>query len=340
MNRFVRAGTALSCGGMLLSLFFVITLFPGCMYISGKGLLDLGPKPLREVVVSGEGRDKILIIGVSGVIEEEDRGGLLRLRGERSTVGLVKEQLEKAARDERVKGLLLMVNSPGGTVAASDIIYKEIKDFKTKEEIPVASFFMGTAASGAYYISQAADRIIASPATITGSIGVILLNINMTGLMEKVGVSDASVKTGALKDLGSPLRPPSPSDKQVLQGIADGFFARFCQVIEENRPGLKISARPEIADGRVFTAQQALDKELIDQVGYLPDAIDWLKKASGIPEAQVIRYAPAGEYVPSVYAMAKGTGAPGGDLNLIKFDVQGLFADSGPVFMYLWRPEL
>jgi protease IV len=324
----------------ILWVLALVALGPGCMYISGQGLLDLGPKPLRETLVFGEGGDKILAMDISGVITEEEQGGLLSLSEEPSTISSVKEQLEKAGKDDRIKGLLLIINSPGGTVTGSDIVYREIKDYKAKKGVKVAAYMLGTAASGAYYISQAADRLIASPTAVTGSIGVILLNLNLSGLMEKIGVSDTSVKTGALKDAGSPFRKPCKEDQQYLQGIADGMFARFCQVIEENRPGLRLSEKPQLTDGRIFTAQQALDNGLVDQIGYLNDAVDWIKKTSGTAEARVVRYSRGGKYVPSIYAAAQAPGKAGGDINLFKFDVQGLPFGSGPAFMYLWKPDL
>ena len=113
----------------------------------------------------------------------------------------MKEQLDMAAKDNQLIGLVLWINSPGGTVTASDMIYNELKMFKSRQRLPVLALFSGTATSGAYYVAQAADRIVAAPTSVTGSIGVILMNLNLSGLMEKVGVSDSSIKSGLHKDV-------------------------------------------------------------------------------------------------------------------------------------------
>ena len=322
-------------------LFFLSGAVQGCVWVSGKGLLGMGPRPLKETRIAGEGKNKILMIEISGLITEQERGGFLSLQKEPSMVSSIKEQLDKAERDARVKGVLLMVNSPGGTVTASDLIYQEIKGFKSKKPIKVVALMMGTAASGAYYVSLAADRIVAHPTTLTGSIGVILMNLNFSGLMEKIGVSDTSLKSGRFKDVGSPFRRPEEEGKEILQEVVDGLNRRFFKIVEENRPGVRIADKPELSDGRIFTAEQALNNGLVDEIGYFSAALDWIKKAAGIPEAQVIRYARAGEYLPSIYSL--GT-LPGGgfqgDINLIKLDAEGLLYGYGPAFMYLWRPGL
>ncbi len=198
---------------LIAAVFLVFFVQTGCIYVSGKGFLNMGPGPLGETLISGTGKDKILVIDVKGMITQREKGGLLSLRKEPGTVARIREQLDKAAEDDRVRGVLLLIDSPGGTVTASDIIYHEIKSFKARKEVKLHAYFMGTAASGAYLVAQAADRIVATPTTITGSIGVILMNLNLSGLMEKVGVSDTSMKSGTFKDMGSPLRELKDNEK-------------------------------------------------------------------------------------------------------------------------------
>ena len=322
------------------ALFFLSTAIQGCIFISGKGLLSMEPRPLKETRISGEGKDKILLMEISGLITEQERGGFFSLQKKPSMVGSVKEQLEKAGRDEHVKGLILLVNSPGGTVTASDLIYHEIKGFKSGKKLKVVSLLMGTATSGAYYVSQAADRIVAHPTTLTGSIGVILMNLNFSGLMEKIGVSDASIKSGRFKDVGSPLRKPEKAGEEILQGVVDGLNRRFFKIVEENRPGVTITGKPELSDGRIFTAEQALENGLVDEIGYFPVALQWIKNTAGIPEARVIRYARGGEYLPGIYSLGTAGSGGQGDINLIKLDAESLFYGFGPTFMYLWHPGL
>ncbi len=324
-----------SAGVLLLS-----AMVSGCFYVSGKGFLGGGVRPLKETVLSGKGSDKILVMEVTGLISETERSGFMRLSREPSTVAQIKEQLDKAVKDERIKGVLLLINSPGGTVTASDIIYNEIKGFKSHKRVKIAALILGVGASGAYYVAQASDLIMAHPTAITGSVGVILMNLNFSGLMEKVGVTDMTIKSGANKDLGSPFRKPEKEGEEILQGVVDSFQSRFCEVIKENRPSLNLDEQPELVDGRIFSAQQALEAGLVDKIGYYQNALDWLKKSAGISEARIVRYARSGEFVPNVYAAGAGAQGFHGDINLIKLDVEGLLAASGPSFMYLWLPGL
>ena len=230
----------------------------------------------------GQGKDKILFMEIQGLISEEKSSKPFQIQVEPSMVASVKEQLDMAAGDDRVKGILLMINSPGGTVTASDILYNEIRHFKAAKQVKVVALLNGTATSGAYYVAQAADRILAYPTTVTGSIGVILLNLNLNGLMEKIGVSNATVKSGMYKDLGSPFRKPEEGEKEILQGVVDELYGRFVQVVGENRRALKLSDHPELVDGRIFTARQALSEGLIDQIGYVADAVGWVRSAAAV----------------------------------------------------------
>lgn len=322
---------------VILSLSF---LWTGCIYVSGRGFLEMGQGRMRETYISGKGRDKILVIELKGLITEREKGGLLTLIKEPGSVAMVKEQLNMASGDKRIRGILLLIDSPGGTVTASDTIYHELKTFKEKNNVKIHAFFLGTGASGAYLIAQSADRIMASPTTVTGSIGVIMLSINLSGLMNKVGVSDTTIKSGTFKDIGSPFRKPTKKDEELLQIIVDSQYKRFCKIVEENRPGLNLAERPQLADGRIFTGEQALKEGLVDEVGYLPQALEGMKRAMGVPKARVVRYTRVGEHVSTLYSLGRGVDGGNGnvDINLIKFDVENLLTTACPTFMYLWLP--
>jgi protease-4 len=322
------------CG---ICLVLVSTLAAGCMFVSTKGLLGRGPQPLEETVLFGQGKDKILFMEIQGLISERESSKPFQLKVEPSMVASVKEQLDLAAGDDRVKGILLMINSPGGTVTASDIIYNEIRHFKAEKQVKVVALLNGTATSGAYYIAQAADRILAYPTTVTGSIGVILLNLNLNGLMEKIGVSNATIKSGMYKDLGSPFRKPEEGEKEILQGVVDELYGRFVQVVGENRRALKLSEHPELVDGRIFTARQALSEGLIDQIGYVADAMGWVRSAAAAPDARVVRYQRRGDYLPNMYSYGQDRPVQA-EFNLIKLDLEGFLSGVGPTFMYLWMP--
>ena len=268
---------------------------------------------------------------------------MFSLHKEPSLVSSIQEQLDKAALDDRVGGILLLIDSPGGTVTASDIIYHEVKRFKQRHSVPVHAFMLGTGASGAYMIALASDKILAMPTTVTGSIGVIMLDLNLSGLMKKVGVSDTSIKSGEFKDIGSPFRRPTEADEKILQAIVDDQYERFCKIVSENRPGLDVAKNATLVDGRIFTGGQALKAGLVDELAYLPEVITGMKQAMGVPEARVVRYVRAGDYQANLYALAAGAlggGGGGGDINLIKFDLESLVATGGPQFMYLWLPGL
>jgi protease-4 len=307
------------------------------VFVSTKGLLSRGPQPYEETVLFGTGRDKILLMEIQGLITEQRSSKPFQIQVEPSMVASLKEQLDKAAADGRIKGILLMINSPGGTVTASDLIYNEIRHFKEAKGIRVVALLNGTATSGAYYIAQAADRIFAYPTTVTGSIGVVLLNLNLNGLMEKVGVSNASVKSGRYKDLGSPFRKPEAGEAEILQDVVDEFYRQFVRVVAENRKGLRLPEHPELVDGRIFTARKALSDGLIDEIGYVADAANWVRSAAGVPDARVIRYQRRGEYLPTMYSQGQDKPVHA-EFNVIKLDLEGLLSGAGPTFMYLWMP--
>jgi protease-4 len=310
--------------GLLFSMLFL----SGCIFN-----LQLLPKvqPLQEEKIGGEGKAKILLIDLSGIINEEDRGGIVR---EPNMVSRIKEELKKAASDGEVKGVVLRVNSPGGTVTASDIIYHEVEDFKKKTGKKVVASIMDVGASGAYYVSMAADRIFAHPTAVTGSIGVIMLHLNLQGLLQKIGVDSNAIKSGPHKDMGSPLKPLSPEDRNLLQEIINGMYGRFLQVVQNGRPNLSQEKIRELADGRVYTADQALAAGLVDEIGYLDQAIDAAKKMADLAEAKVVVYKRPHEFKNTIYAQADAAASrPPWSLD------PRVFLDlATPKFMYLWMP--
>jgi protease-4 len=311
----------------------LLSLLSGCTLFH----VDIIPplKPLEEKVVEGEGRPKVLLLDISGFISEKgSEGGLEREKP--STVAQVKEALQKAERDDNVAGVILQINTPGGTVAASDIIYHEIISFKNRRKIPVFACITGLGTSGGYYAAAAADVIIAHPTAITGSIGVLLLKFNVEGLLAKVGVTEQTVKSGEKKDILSPFRASTPEEQRIVQTIIDRLAGRFIDVVLA-RPNNQLDRKEleKLADGRIFTAEQALAAKLIDRVGYLEDAIDAVKKARGIKEARIVRYYRPGSFKGSLYSAVPLDAAP--TVNLININTDGLEMLSEPQFLYLWR---
>ncbi|MYA29336.1 MAG: signal peptide peptidase SppA [Nitrospira sp. SB0666_bin_27] len=317
-----------------LLLCLVLLLATGCTS-------SLFPKtsPLEEVVLSGEGRDKVLLVEISGVLTSAKPGGLLdRFFDRLSLPARFKEELAKAEDDEDVKAIVLRINTPGGTVTASDILYHEIKELKKTREIPVIASIMDLGTSGGYYVAMAADRIVAHPSSVTGSLGVIMLTLNASGLMEKIGVRANAVTSGPHKDMGSPFRSMTEQDRAIFQGVIDNFYDRFLRVIEQGRPNLKSDTIRQLADGRIYSATQAKDHGLVDVIGYVDDALELAKKKAGIEEAQVIMYQRSGGYHPNIYAQGPG-GLARTDWAFPKLDPVSLLLTGGtPAFMYLWLP--
>jgi len=308
-------------------------ILSGCAYVN----VDLfrETRPLQEKVIEGEGPGKVLITDISGVLayDGEDRPG--RFKEHISLVARVKEELDKAAEDKEVKALILRIYSPGGTVSASDLLHYEIQKFKEEKEVKVVACFMGLATSGGYYVATAADYIIAQPTTLTGSIGVIALKFNIQGLMEKVGVEEETVKSGDKKDIWSLFRPATPEEKEILQGIIDEYQGGFLQAVRVGRKDLTEEDLAVIGDGRIFSGQQALELHLVDQLGYLQDAVEWARKSVGMEQAKVVVYHRPGTYVDNIYSMSQGEVLnwldllQGGGLQL---------STPTPQFMYLWLP--
>jgi protease-4 len=306
----------------------------GCIQIqlpiSGRG-------PLRETVVHGEKGPKLLMLDVSGAISGSSEPGPLGFGGRDALTARVREQLERAADDDEMAGLLLRIDSPGGTVIASEIVYGEIQRFRVETGLPVVAQLMGIAASGGYYVAMAASEVRAYPATITGSIGVILFGLNVSGLMDKVGVGDQTVTTGAFKDAGSPFRPMRPEEKAQLESVTSDLFLGFLDVVDEGRPELDRAEVERLADGRIYSARQALDAGLIDEIGDLPSAVDALKARAGIAgDARVVAYHRSGRPPTSLFAAASPPQVPSWS-SASELDAW-LSRLGGPAFLYLWHP--
>ncbi len=311
-------------------LIFLAAILSGCTLIS----VDLTPRiePLREKVVEGSGSEKVLLLDLSGIISEEP---VLTLGGSVPRVSLlarVREELQKAETDERVKALVLRINSPGGTVTASDILYREIRAFKSRRKIPVVAAIMDVGASGGYYVALAADQIIAHPTTITGSIGVMMLTVNAEGLLQKVGVTPLAIKSGAKKDMGAPFRGLSEEERGIFQSAIDDLHGRFVSLIAEGRRLSETEVRA-LADGRIYTAAQARDLRLVDRVGYLEEAVEAARKAAGLVEARVIMYHRPREYRATIYSAAVPERP-----ELTLAHLGALLVGPGPRFLYLWWP--
>ena len=218
----------------------------------------------RTLVQSGSIGDKVAVIDITGTI---------------SRTQTIIDQIHQYRDDQTIKAIVLRINSPGGSVAPVQEIYSELK----KLEKPIVASMGSTAASGGYYIAAIADEILANPGTLTGSIGVIMQFTKLKGLYEKVGLEQQVVKSGKFKDTGSPVRDMTDEERELLQVTLDDVHNQFIDAVFEGRQAHL--AREEIvtlADGRIFSGQQALEHKLVDQLGNLPDAIDRAGELGGI----------------------------------------------------------
>lgn len=321
--------------GLLLSLGLVLCVFACCMVMSalsnlggGGGATSREQRKLTEVKVSGEGEEKIALIELKGVIAEQQvSGGVLG-----TSVNLV-ERLQKefaqAAEDPQVKAVLFRIDSPGGTVSASDQIWHLVKEFRRTTSKPVVVHMGGTCASGGYYIAVACDELLCEPTTITGSIGVILSTLNFSELLAKYGVEDVTIKSGPNKDLLNSTAPQRAEHRKILQGMVDESYERFVQLVDEGRP-FDLATAKEIGDGRIYTAKQALELKLVDGIGYREDALAVIRKRANLGQATLVRYqAP----IPSLLDALGGSAA----LQQPSLGAQAFEQLTGPRLLVIWR---
>lgn len=283
----------------------------------------------KEILISGTGRDKIVVVPIVGIIRSGEDTGIFFSR-----CGAVAEQiicqLRFAKNDEDVKALILQIDSPGGGITASDMIYNEVLKVKKNGKKIVVS--MGdVAASGGYYVASAADKIVAHPTTITGSIGVIIRWANIQGLYEKIGIQENNIKSGPKKDMLSPTRAITEEERQILQGMLDQMYARFIHIVAKGRD-MSLEKVKLLSDGRIYTGEQALNNGLVDMNGYFEDAIELAKDLAGLTEARVVRYK-------KVFSLADFFNATLSHrlINFgINFNLHNSWIAESPRFMYLW----
>ena len=291
--------------------------------------------PLREHTLEGTAEGKVLVIHIRGTISDAPRRRIVTTRP--SMLQEVVSQLRKAEKDPEIRALLLKINSPGGSTTASDILYSEIVAFKRKTQAKVVVAMMDVAASGGYYISLPADYILAHPTTITGSVGVVFLRPDVAGLMDKIGVGVEVRKTGRNKDMGSPFRQATEEEIQIIQNLIDRLGERFLKLINEHRQ-INPQNLEEISTARIYLADDALKLGLIDQVGYLPEAVSQAKKLAGLPEnAKVIVYRrtkfPDDNLYNPTTSQYEGQG-----VSIVSLDLPTSLTVNQAGFYYLWQP--
>jgi protease-4 len=242
----------------------------------------------EEIIEDGDMLSKIAVLSIDGVIQDTgDAQSFFEspLYNHKTFM----EQLDYVKDSDDVKAIILRVNSPGGGVVESAEIHDKIKEIQKDTKKPVYISMGSMAASGGYYVSAPADKIFASPETLTGSLGVIMQGMNYAGLAEKYGVEFNTIKSGPYKDIMSPTRPMTDEERQILQSMIDNSYEGFVKVISEGR-GLSVDEVKKIADGRIYDGRQAKQLKLIDDFGYLEDVIESVRKDEKLGDAQVVKY--------------------------------------------------
>ena len=236
----------------------------------------------------------VLVFGAAAVLSKREHFGgpkmaLVKVDGIISESEDVITQIRHHLENPTVRAFVIRINSPGGGVAASQEIHEAIKKVREDHGKPVVASLASVGASGGYYVAAAADKIVANPGSITGSIGVIIQIPNISDLLDKVGIRSVVIKSGPYKDIASATRELVPEEREILQGLIDDIHDQFIQAVVEGR-GLSREKVELVADGRILTGRQALDMGLVDQLGNLQDAIETAAEMGEIPgEPQIVR---------------------------------------------------
>jgi len=305
--------------GIILGLSVLANIALFLMLIGLVAVFATGQKGIftEEVIQAGPRTTKIAVITVQGIIDGEQAQDIY-------------QQLKRASDDKRVKGLILRVNSPGGTISGSDQICNEIRKYRKEKDKPVVAFMQGVAASGGYYVSVGCDKIVAEPTVITGSVGVIAGHFVLQELLEeKLGIQPAIFKSGEKKDWPSPFRPVTEEQRQYIQDkLINPAYNRFVQVVAEGRGEvLTLADVKRLSDGSIYGAEEALSEKLIDEIGYIDEAIEQVKLLAGIEKAQVVEYRKPFSLAYLLNSRSR---------SILKIDKSTLYELSTPQILYLW----
>ena len=286
----------------------------------------------EDTLEDGNEFNKIAVLEVDGTIQDTgDTQSILSSAGYNHKAFMKK--LDKVKNDSSVKGIILKVNTPGGGVVESAEIHDKIVEIQEEAKKPVYVSMGSMAASGGYYISAPADKIFASPETLTGSLGVIMSGYNFEGLAEKYGVEFVTIKSGPYKDIMSSTREMTDEERNILQTMIDNSYDGFVKVIADGR-GMKENEVRKIADGRIYDGRQAKDLNLIDDFGYLDDVINSMKTDNNWKDAMVVSYSDYGGFA-SMFGMTAKSLLSGEEkemANILKIATNA----NSPRLMYLY----
>jgi protease IV len=321
-------------GVWILIIILLITLAVSVVVNVAQFGTTLAGGEVRQTVISGEGSDKIAVVPIDGLIDD-------------NSVETFDKVLKDVEKDSAVKALVVEIDTPGGSATASDEMYHRLDRFKNEKKVPVVVAMRGMATSGGYYVSCAADYIFAEPGCLTGNIGVLFPRFNMSKMFDKWGLEETTLTattTGhSYKNAGSMFKPENPQDEAYLQGLVDGTFAQFKAVVQTGRKAKLIDKLGDVFSGKAFIAQDALDRGLVDQIGYPDKAYDYAASAAGVTNRSVVRYTPNATLLQLLTARSNiqrgESGASSGMVSIDGFNVdaravEGLFS-ARPLL--LWR---
>lgn len=275
--------------GSLFFIFIVLPFFFFTLLIAGIGA-GLSSNGQTKTLISGSLNNKIAVININGeIVEQSSSGGLISSGGDVTSSKGIRATLDQIDRDKDVKGILLNVNSPGGSAAASEEIYNQLVNFKKSHNLKIVAYFSDLAASGGYYVSQSADKIVANPSNITGSIGVIISYLNYGNLASKYGVDEIVYKSGPYKDIVSSFKEPSDQEKIIMQSVVNDAYDNFVKTVSAGRNMPESQVR-SLADGRIYSAKQAEGANLVDGLGNFEDGVKMVENLSGVKNASVVEY--------------------------------------------------
>ncbi len=317
--------------------------FQGSVAAGIQGTIDVriptapDPGPMVPIIVRG-GSDpncaRVALVDVDGLILNQNLTGIASV-GE-NPVSAFREKLEAAAADPRVRALVIRLHSPGGGVAATDIIAEEMRRFRISTGKPIVASLMDVATGGAYYLAVGADRVIALPTTVTGGIGALVNHANLQDAMAQLNVRMEPIKAGEMIDMGSITSPLSDESRALFQEMANGFRDRFVGRVAQCRPSMTAADRKVVGDGRIVVAQKALELHMVDALGYVEDAIAEAERIAGFRGSEVVLFQRAGHPTRSIYAIVPNTPIQN---DVIPFSYPGLERSKLPTFLYLWQPD-
>lgn len=229
----------------------------------------------------------VALINIYGVISDEASGGPFS-SGTGANANQLIDTIQRVRENDGIKAILIRINSPGGTAAASQAVYEELMRTRKETDIKIIASLGDVAASGGYYVASAAHHIVANPSSVTGSIGVIVRTQNVSSLLDKVGVRTTTIQSGPLKDILSPFRDTKPEERKILQGVVDESYQQFLDAIVAGRD-LSMAQLQPLADGRIFTGTQAHEQNLVDSLGNYYDALKTTAKLANIPGEPKVR---------------------------------------------------